>query len=106
MIMQTKIMKSEINSGEAKSFQLGDLKVVVCNVNGEYFAVEDVCSHDDGVLVSGTSSMVESCQLECPRHGARFDVKTGKATRMPAIAPIKSYKINISGDELKILLDE
>ncbi len=106
MIMQTKIMKTDIDPGEAKSLQLGDLKIVVCNVDGEYFAVEDVCSHDDGVLVSGKSSMVENCQLECPRHGARFDVKTGKATRMPAIAPIKSYKINVSGNELEILLDE
>lgn len=102
MTLQTKIKKSEINSGEAKSYQIGDLKVVVCNVNGEYFAINDVCSHDDGELVSGNGKLIDACQLECPRHGARFDVKTGKATRMPAIAPIKTYNVNVLKDELEI----
>ena len=102
MPLQTKIKKTEINSGEAKSYQIGDLKIVVCNVNGEYFAISDVCSHDDGELVSGDGKLVENCQLECPRHGARFDVKTGKATRMPAIAPIKTYKVKVMNDELEI----
>ena len=102
MTLQTKIKKSEIASGEAKSYQIGDSKIVVCNINGEYFAVSDVCSHDDGELVSGNGKLVDVCQLECPRHGARFDVKTGKAVKMPAIAPIKTYKINLVGDELQI----
>ena len=102
MPLQTKIKKTEINSGEAKSYQIGDLKIVVCNVNGEYFALSDVCSHDDGELVSGNGILVENCQLECPRHGARFDVKTGKATKMPAIASIKTYNVKIRGDELEI----
>ncbi len=102
MTLQTKIKKSEINPGEAKSFQVGNSKVVVCNVNGEYFAVDDVCSHDDGELVSGSGKLIEVCQLECPRHGARFDVKSGKATRMPAVAPIKTYNVNVLKDELEI----
>ena len=102
MTLQTKIKKTEINSGEAKSYEIGDLKIVVCNVNGEYFAVSDVCSHDDGELVSGNGKLVELCQLECPRHGARFDVKTGKAVKMPAIAPIKIYNVKVLGDELEI----
>ncbi len=102
MSVQTKIKRLEINSGEAKSYQVGDLKIVVCNINGEYFAVDDVCSHDDGELVSGVGKLVDACQLECPRHGARFDVKSGKATRMPAVAPIKTYKVKVSGDELQI----
>ena len=102
MTLQAKIKKSEVNLGEAKSYQIGDLKIVVCNVSGEYFAISDVCSHDDGELVSGKGKLVEHCQLECPRHGARFDVKTGKATKMPAIAPIKTYNVNVKGDELEI----
>ena len=102
MPLQTKIKKTEINSGEAKSYQIGDLKIAVCNVNGEYFAISDVCSHDDGELVSGNEKLVENCQLECPRHGARFDVKTGKAVKMPAVASIKTYNVKIRGDELEI----
>ena len=106
MPLQTKIKKTEINSGEAKSYQIGDSKIVVCNVNGEYFALSDVCSHDDGELVSGNGKLVDACHLECPRHGARFDVKTGKATKMPAIAPIKTYAVKINGDELEIISEE
>ena len=102
MTLQAKIKKSEVNLGEAKSYQIGDLKIVVCNVSGEYFAISDVCSHDDGELISGDGELVDVCQLECPRHGARFDVKTGKATRMPAVAPIKTYKVKVLNDELEI----
>ena len=106
MTLQTKIKKSEISSGEAKSYQIGDSKVVVCNVNGEYYAVSDVCSHDDGELVSGSGKLVDVCQLECPRHGARFDVKTGKAVKMPAIAPIKIYNVKVLNDELEVEITE
>ncbi len=106
MSLQTKIKKSEIAPGEAKSYQMGDSKVVVCNVNGEYFAVSDVCSHDDGELVSGEGTLLDGCQLECPRHGARFDVKTGKATRMPAAVEIKTYNVKVLNDELEVELTE
>ena len=102
MTTKTRIKKSDIKSGQAKSYQLGDDKVVVCNIGGEYFAISDVCSHDDGMLVATEGSLVENCQIECPRHGARFDVKTGEAKKMPAVAPIKTYKINVVGDELEI----
>ena len=102
MTTKTKIKRSEINPGQAKSYSLGNSKIVVCNVNNEYFALEDVCSHDDGELVSGQGILIENCQLECPRHGARFDVKTGEAKRMPAVAPIKIYAVKIEGDELEV----
>lgn len=105
MTTKTKIKKSDINPGQAKSYQLGDNKIVVCNVNGEYFAVGDVCTHDDGELISDEGGLVDLCQLECPRHGARFDVTTGVAKRMPAVAPIKTYKVVVKGDELEIEVD-
>lgn len=95
MTLQIKIKKSEINSGEAKSYEAGDVKIVVCNINGEYFALSDVCSHAAAELVAESGKLIEMCQLECPRHGARFDVKTGKAVRMPAAAPIKTYKVKV-----------
>ena len=101
--MITKIKKLEIKENQAKSYMLGEEKIVVCNVSGEYFAISDICSHDDGELVSGERNLIENCQIECPRHGARFDVKTGTAKRMPAIAPIKTYKVIVKGDELEII---
>ena len=104
-MIKTKIKKSEIKDGHTKSFDIGENKIVICNVNGEFFAVDDICSHDDGVLVSGDGQLVEICQIECPRHGARFDVKTGEAKKMPAVAPIKTYKVNIIDDELEINIE-
>jgi len=101
----TKIKKAEVNEGKAKSYIVGDTKIVVCNIGGKYFAVEDVCSHDDGELVSGECELIESCQIECPRHGARFDVTTGEAKKMPAAAPIETYKIKVVGDELEVEVD-
>ena len=105
MSILTKIKKSEILNGKAKSYQIGDNKIVICNVDGKYYATEDICSHDDGELVSGETDLIETCQLQCPRHGARFDVKTGEAKRMPAIAPIKTYKVDENKDELEIKVD-
>ena len=100
-----KIKKSEIPLGKAKSYLIGETKVVVCNINGEYFAVDDVCTHDDGILVDGESNLVDNEQLQCPRHGARFDVKTGQAKRMPAVAPIKTYSVKVlNNDELEIMI--
>lgn len=97
-----KIKKSEIPNGKARSYQIGENKIVVCNINDEFYAVEDICSHDAGELVSGEIDLIETCQLQCPRHGARFDVKTGKATKMPAVASIRTYKIIVNKDELEI----
>ncbi len=106
MDTKVKIKKTDIKPDTGKSFNIGDFKVVVCNVNGTFYAIEDVCSHDDGELVTGEGKLVEGCQIECPRHGARFDVKTGTATKMPAIAPIRTFKVVDSGDELEVRVEE
>ena len=106
MTTKTKIKKNEIKEGQAKSYTFGDEKIIVCNVNGEYFALSDICSHDDGELVSGECNLIENCQIECPRHGARFDVKTGAVTKMPAIAPIRTFEVVDNGDELEVRIEE
>lgn len=103
---KTKIKKSDIQPGKARSYQIGENKIVICNVSGEYFAIDDVCSHDDGELVSGEGQLVENCQLECPRHGARFDVRTGEAKKMPAVAAVRKYMVVDDGDELEIGVGE
>lgn len=105
MLTTAKIKKNEIKPGFAKSYVIGENKIVISNIDGNYFAVSDVCSHDNGELVSGECKLVESCQLECPRHGARFDVKTGEAKRMPAVAPIDTFKVKVSGDDLFVEID-
>jgi 3-phenylpropionate/trans-cinnamate dioxygenase ferredoxin component len=78
------------------------LEVVLVRSEGEIFALEDNCSHQDFPLSDGS---VESGQIECVFHGAKFDVRTGKATQLPAIRPVRTYPVRIEGDEIFIQVD-
>ena len=83
---------TEIPSGTKKIVEVAGVLVVVINVDGEFYAVEDVCTHDGGPLGEGN---LEGCQLVCPRHGARFDVRTGAALTMPAFEPAPTYEVRV-----------
>ncbi|HET6346081.1 MAG TPA: non-heme iron oxygenase ferredoxin subunit, partial [Myxococcota bacterium] len=74
-----------------------DQRLAVCNVDGEFYAIEDVCTHDGGSLDQGE---LEGEEIECPRHGARFDVRTGRATLMPAVMPVQTYAVRVDGNDL------
>lgn len=74
-------------------------EVVLVQWDDTLFALEDNCSHQDYPLSDGT---VEDGQLECVFHGAKFDVRTGKATQLPAIKPVKTYPVEVRGDEIFI----
>jgi len=80
-------------------FQVGEHDVAVCNVSGEYFAVDDVCTHDGGALDQGE---LEGDEIECPRHGARFDVRTGAAVQLPAFEPVETHEVRVQGDSIEV----
>jgi 3-phenylpropionate/trans-cinnamate dioxygenase ferredoxin subunit len=73
--------------------------VLLCNVAGELFAVEDVCTHDGGELDGG---VLDGCRIMCPRHGAFFDVTTGKALTLPAVSPLPTYPVTVDGDDVSV----
>ena len=73
--------------------------IALFNVAGTIYAVEDVCTHDGGPLVEGD---LDGYAIECPRHGARFDVRSGQALHMPAFEPIMTYTVKIEGEEILI----
>src|SRR5687767_10152710 len=79
--------------------EANDLRIAVCNVDGQFFAIEDVCTHDGGSLDQG---FLEGEEIECPRHGARFNVTTGDATLMPAVMPVRTFPVKIEGDRLLV----
>ncbi len=83
--------------------QLGEVPVVIMNVDGEYFAIEDVCTHDDGPLGEGE---IEDDEIICPRHGARFNLRTGAVISLPAVMGVKTYPIKIEGDRILIGVEE
>ncbi len=93
---------------EVRVFELDDVRVAVARSGERIFAVEDRCSHDDGELGAGRVLTSEGAapQVECPRHGGRFDVSTGLATRMPAVAPIEVFPAGVEDDGVWIDLPE
>ncbi len=91
--------KSEIEEGKVKVVRVGDAPVGVTLIEGEYFAFADVCTHDDGPVAEGE---LDEYQIECPRHGARFDIRTGRALSLPAVVPIPVYAVEVDGDTVKV----
>ncbi len=73
--------------------------VALFNVDGEFFAIEDVCTHDGGALAEGE---LHGDVVVCPRHGARFDVKTGAVRTLPAYGPVLVYQVRVEGDDILI----
>lgn len=94
---------SEIPEGEARVVEIDGESVAICHVAGAgFFALENRCSHDDGPLGEGT--LVDD-RIECPRHGALFDVRTGDAKTLPAVRGVKHYEVRVDGDEIQVGLD-
>lgn len=76
--------------GDAHTFTVSGTNLAVCRAKGQLYAVMDVCSHDDGPLGEGE---LDGYAIQCPRHGARFDVRTGAVMSMPAIVPIETFPV-------------
>jgi len=83
---------AELPNGERLFVDLGDKPIVIINIAGRFFAIGDVCTHDEGPLGDG---VVEGQHIVCPRHGGEFDVQTGKAVQMPAVVDIPAYPVRI-----------
>jgi len=92
--MQTSLPEGSVNLVEVD----GD-EVAVFNIGGRFYAIQDICSHDGGTLADGE---VEGLEIECPRHGARFDLRTGKVTAPPACENIRTYAVRIHNGRVQI----
>ncbi len=90
----------EIPAGESKVVEVEGMSIALFNLDGTIYAIEDVCTHDGGPLAEGT--IVNGCEVICPRHGARFDIRTGKALSFPAFEPTNSYAVRIEGENVLI----
>ncbi len=89
----------ELKPGERMVVELGRHWVAIFNVEGTYYAIEDVCTHDDGPLAEGE---LKGCIIACPRHGATFDIRTGKVLSAPAMVDVKSYEVQIQGENIQV----
>ena len=94
---ETVAKRSEIPLGMTKRVVIDGVPVLLCNVDDEIYAIEDVCTHDGGPL---DQSELQGNRIMCPRHGAYFDVTNGAALTLPAIIPLETYTIRLGGDAI------
>ena len=89
----------EIPAGGVKVVRLDDRDIAVYNVEGGYYAIDDICPHDGGELASG---VLEGDVVECPRHGARFNVRTGAVLSAPAVVPVSTYEVKVENGDIQV----
>lgn len=93
----------EIGPGERDVVEIDGYYIAIFNVDGRYYAIEDACTHDDGPLAEGE---LRGYEIECPRHGARFDIRTGDVLSLPAVTPTRRYDVRVEGDEIQVYFEE
>jgi 3-phenylpropionate/trans-cinnamate dioxygenase ferredoxin subunit len=89
----------DISEGERLFIDIDDLQIVILNIMGQFYAIADVCSHDDGPVGEG---ILEGYEIICPRHGARFDVRNGQVLALPAFVDIPSYPVRIIDGQVEV----
>lgn len=102
--MKVKVCKTgDIPDNSMKSFDIQGEPVLVARVNGEFFCIADTCSHAMAYLSEG--ELLEDCRVQCPDHGAIFDLKSGEALALPAVSPVQTYKVTVEGGNVSIEMD-
>jgi 3-phenylpropionate/trans-cinnamate dioxygenase ferredoxin subunit len=86
---------AELPPGEMRVVEWEDLEIALVNCGGELFAIEDRCSHDNGPLAEGELDS-EQCTLECPRHGSRFDLRSGAPLTLPAYVAVDTFPVRVT----------
>jgi 3-phenylpropionate/trans-cinnamate dioxygenase ferredoxin subunit len=91
----------ELPPGEVKIVRAGELAIGVYNLDGDLYAIEDRCSHDDGPLAEGDFDSEEGVAV-CPRHGSKFDIRTGRALTLPAYIPVDTFEVTVEDGVVKV----
>ena len=90
---------SQIEEDEAMQVIVDGKEVAIINLGGEYYAMDDICSH---AYASMSDGYIEGDCIECPLHGAQFNIKTGKAETPPATVDLATYEVNVDGDSILV----
>ena len=90
---------TDLDDDETMQVDVGDEQVLLAKLDGEFYAIGEECSHEGGPLSQG---WVEDGQVECPLHGAQFDLKSGDFTAPPAADPVKAYPVRVDGDDILV----
>jgi 3-phenylpropionate/trans-cinnamate dioxygenase ferredoxin subunit len=90
---------SELTNGERLFVEVEGKSLVIFNIADQFFAIGDICSHDDGPVGDGD---LEGYNVVCPRHGGEFDVRTGQAVQMPAVVDIPAYPVKVADGMIQV----
>ena len=93
----------DLASGEARRFDVSGLRIALVRIDDAFFAVDDECSHEDYSLSEGEVWAAE-CEIECPRHGSMFDLRTGKPCSLPATQPVAVYEVKVEDGTVAVVL--
>ncbi len=94
---------SDLSDPGKALIEVEDRLVALFKVGGQFFAIDDVCTHDGGPLAEGT---LENHAIACPRHGAKFDIRTGQALTMPATQPTAAHEVKVVGSDVFVKLND
>jgi 3-phenylpropionate/trans-cinnamate dioxygenase ferredoxin subunit len=89
----------ELPPGAHRIADVDGAQIAVFNLDGQIYAIEDVCTHDGGVLTGGP---IEGDQIVCPRHGARFCIRNGEALTPPAYEPVATFPVRVENGEVQV----
>ncbi len=90
---------SDLSDGKMIAVEVGDARILIANVGGSYYALDEVCTHAGGPLAKGS---IEGNEVECPWHGSRFDLTTGEVTSPPATKSLTRYAVRIEGRDILV----
>ncbi len=90
----------ELGNGERIFVEIDDHNLVVFNIAGRFFAIGDVCSHDEGPV--GEGDIENEFEIVCPRHGAHFDIRSGKVLALPAVVDIPAYPVRVQDGQIEV----
>lgn len=96
-------LDDDLIEGESLSIELAEQSILLAKLNGTVYAVDDYCTHDGEPL--GNGPILEEAEVMCPRHGARFCLRTGKALSAPAYHAIRTYPTRIHEQHIQVQLD-
>ena len=95
--------RDDVPEGEMILVEVDEQLVILFQFAGKFYCIDDICTHDGGTLSDGEH---EGCEIVCPRHGAKFDVRTGKALCMPATQDTIAHEVRVDGQDICVRIND
>ncbi len=93
----------ELTSGQARRFDVAGHRIALVRTDDDFYAVGDRCSHENYSLAEG-EVWVDEREIECPRHGSTFDLRTGTPCSLPATQPVAVYEVKVADGNVSVVL--